>query len=93
MCGVIAYWYPLYCYVRRRQGNATDAEDLTQSFFAHLLERHTLGRVSPERGRFRSFLLAAFNYFLADQWDKARAQKRGGGRVVCSLDESGAEDR
>jgi RNA polymerase sigma-70 factor (ECF subfamily) len=88
-----AYWYPLYCYVRRRIGRATDAEDLTQAFFAHLLERNTLAKVSREKGRFRSFLLAALNYFLADEWDKVRAQKRGGGCVVVSLNEARAEDR
>ena len=88
-----AYWYPLYCYARRQAGSAADAEDLTQSFFAHLLERNTLAKVSREKGRFRSFLLAALNYFLADAWDKARAQKRGGGCVVVSLNEAGAEER
>ena len=88
-----AYWYPLYCYVRRQVGSATDAEDLTQSFFAHLLERNTLAKVSREKGRFRSFLLAALRYFLADEWDKVRAQKRGGGCVVVSWNEAGAEER
>ena len=88
-----AYWYPLYCYVRRRIGCAADAEDLTQSFFAHLLERNTLAKVSREKGRFRSFLLAALNYFLANEWDKARTQKRGGGGVEVSLNEAGAEER
>jgi len=88
-----AYWYPLYCYARRHAGSAADAEDLTQSFFAHLLERNTLAKVSQDKGRFRSFLLAALNYFLADEWDKARAQKRGGGCVVLSLNEAGAEER
>jgi RNA polymerase sigma factor (sigma-70 family) len=88
-----AYWYPLYCYVRRHVSSAVDTEDLTQSFFAHLLERNTLAKVSPEKGRFRSFLLAALKYFLADEWDKVRAQKRGGGCVVVSLNEAGAEER
>jgi RNA polymerase sigma factor (sigma-70 family) len=88
-----AYWYPLYCYARRHVGCAADAEDLTQSFFAHLLERNALARVSREKGRFRSFLLAAMRYFLADEWDKVRAQKRGGGCVVISLSEAGAEER
>jgi RNA polymerase sigma factor (sigma-70 family) len=88
-----AYWYPLYCYIRRQVGNAVDAEDLTQSFFVHLLARHTLAKVSHDKGRFRSFLLAALRYFLADEWDKAHAQKRGGGREVVSLNEAGAEER
>lgn len=88
-----AYWYPLYCYVRRQVGNSADAEDLTQSFFAHLLKLKALAKVSREKGRFRSFLLAALKYFLADEWDKARAQKRGGGCVVVSLNDAGAEER
>ncbi len=88
-----AYWYPLYCYARRHAGSTADAEDLTQSFFAHLLERNTLAKVSQAKGRFRSFLLAALNYFIADEWDKRRARKRGGGCVVVSLSEAGAEER
>jgi RNA polymerase sigma factor (sigma-70 family) len=88
-----AYWYPLYCYVRRHVGSAADAEDLTQSFFAHLLERNMLAKVSREKGRFRSFLLAALRYFLADEWDKVRARKRGGGCVMISFSEAGAEER
>ena len=88
-----AYWYPLYCYVRRRVGCAADAEDLTQSFFAHLLQRNMLAKVSREKSRFRSFLLAALRYFLADEWNKVRAQKRGGGCVVISLNEAGGEER
>jgi len=88
-----AYWYPLYCYVRRQVTCAAEAEDLTQSFFAHLLERNALAKVSRDKGRFRSFLLAALRYFLADEWDKVRAQKRGGGCVVISLNEAGAEKR
>ena len=87
------YWYPLYCFVRRQGFNTTDAEDVTQAFLAHLLERKALRRVAPDKGRFRSFLLASLKYFLADEWDKARAQKRGGGCVVTSLDEEGAEER
>lgn len=76
------YWRPLYAYVRRRGYPPADAEDLTQAFFARLLERKDVGTVSPERGRFRSYLLAAMNHFLSDEWDKARAQKRGGLRVI-----------
>ncbi len=88
-----AYWYPLYCYVRRQVTCTAEAEDLTQSFFAHLLERNTLAKVSREKGRFRSFLLVALKYFVADEWDKVRAQKRGGGCAVVSLDEPGMEER
>ena len=87
------YWYPLYCFVRRQGFNTADAQDLTQAFLLHLLERKALKRVAPDKGRFRSFLLAALKYFLADESDKARAQKRGGGCAVVSLDEEGAEAR
>lgn len=84
------YWHPLYTYVRRRGYSPEDAEDLTQSFFAALLERKAVSTVSPEKGRFRSFLLASLNHFLSDEWDKARAQKRGGGKIV-SFDTQTAE--
>jgi RNA polymerase sigma factor (sigma-70 family) len=76
------YWYPLYAYVRRRGYARADAEDLTQEFFAWLLERNWLGGADQQRGRFRSFLLTSFSRFLANEWDKARTQKRGGGRIV-----------
>ena len=76
------YWYPLYAYVRRRGHARADAEDLTQAFFAWLLERDWLEVADQQRGRFRSFLLTSFSRFLANEWDKARAQKRGGGRIV-----------
>lgn len=78
-----SYWPPLYAYVRRRGYSTEDAEDLTQEFFARLLSRNAVSNVVPEKGRFRSFLLASLNHFLADEWDKARAQKRGGGKVVA----------
>ena len=84
------YWPPLYAFVRRRGSSIEDAEDLTQAFFAHLLERNAVATVTPDKGRFRSFLLASLNHFLSDEWDKARAQKRGGGKVV-SLDTQSAE--
>ena len=88
-----AYWYPLYAFIRRRGVSAADAEDLTQSFFASLLHRRSLRSVAREKGRFRSFLLAALDHFLADEWDKARALKRGGGQVFISLDEQDADGR
>lgn len=84
------YWGPLYAYVRRRGYSPHDAEDLTQAFFARLLERNDVAGVSPDRGRFRSYLLGAMNHFLSDEWDKARAQKRGGGRLI-HLDSAVAE--
>lgn len=84
------YWPPLYAYVRRRGFSPEDAEDLTQGFFAFLLEHQAVSTVSPEKGRFRSFLLASLNHFLADESDKARARKRGGGNVI-SLDTQSAE--
>ena len=87
------YWYPLYVYVRRRGYNEPDARDLTQGLFAHLLERDALQCVSAEKGKFRSFLLASLNYFLADTRDRALAQKRGGGRDVVSFDAQEAEER
>lgn len=88
-----AYWYPLYVYVRRRGYGVEDAEDLTQGFLAQLLQRKSFARVDPGRGRFRSFLLSALNYYLADERDRARAQKRGGGQPPLSFDAQMAEQR
>jgi RNA polymerase sigma-70 factor (ECF subfamily) len=76
------YWHPLYAYVRRRGYCPADAEDLTQEFFAWLLQRNWLGRADQQRGRFRSLLLTSISNFLANEWDKARTQKRGSGRIV-----------
>ncbi len=87
------YWYPLYAYVRRKGNAPQDAQDLTQAFFARLLEKDMLGRVDPAKGRFRSFLLASMKHFLSDEWDKARAQKRGGGVEMISIDDALAEER
>ena len=89
----LAYWYPLYAYARRRGYAPHDAQDLTQGFFARLLEHHWLASADPGRGRFRSFLLTAMNHYLATEWQKARAQKRGGGRAVLSLELAAAEQR
>ena len=80
------YWFPLYAYVRRRGHNKEDAEDLTQAFFARFLEKNYLAGLSAERGRFRAFLLASLKHFLANEWDKSQAQKRGGGGANLSLD-------
>ena len=87
-----SYWYPLYAYVRRQGHSPPDAEDLTQSFFARLLQKNYLDQVHPEKGRFRSFLLTALKHFLADESDKARAQKRGGGKKLLSFDTRIAEE-
>jgi RNA polymerase sigma factor (sigma-70 family) len=87
------YWYPLYAYVRRRGYSPEDAQDLTQEFFARLLGHNWLGRADQQRGRFRSFLLSAVNHFLADEWDKARAQKRGGNFIHVPLELNVAETR
>ncbi|MBI5386855.1 MAG: RNA polymerase sigma factor [Verrucomicrobia bacterium] len=86
------YWYPLYAFVRRRGCSPPDAEDLTQEFFARLLEKQALAGISREKGRFRSFLLTALKHFLVDEWKKARREKRGGGQVI-SLDAQEAESR
>ncbi len=86
------YWYPLYCYVRRRGYSHEDAQDLTQGFLLELLERHSFARADANKGRFRSFLLAALNYFLLDQRDRAGAQKRGGGRPTLSFVDAQAAD-
>jgi RNA polymerase sigma-70 factor (ECF subfamily) len=87
------YWPPLYAYIRRRGINNVEAQDLTQAFFAELLDKDYLLQATPERGRFRSFLLAACQHFLSKEWAKARAQKRGGGRAPLSLDFASAEQR
>ncbi len=88
-----AYWYPLYAYVRRRVPDVNDAHDLTQAFFAELLEKNYVGSATPERGRFRAFLLTAFKHFLSKQWEKAKAKKRGGGLAVIPLDFDTADSR
>jgi len=85
------YWYPLYAYVRRCGHDQHDAEDLTQEFFARLLDKNTLAGVSPGKGRFRSFLLASIKHFLANEWDRSQAQKRGGGKVIISIDGASGE--
>ena len=87
------YWYPLYAFVRRRGHNPEDAEDLTQGFFAHLLEKQALGQLTREGGKFRSFLLTALNHFLTNEWEHQRAQKRDQRRVVVSLDDFDPEAR
>ncbi len=87
------YWYPLYAYARRRGHPVHDAQDLTQAFFARLLERQWVGDARRDRGRFRTFLLTAMNRFMADEWDKLRAKKRGGGLCHVPLQLDDAETR
>jgi RNA polymerase sigma-70 factor (ECF subfamily) len=87
------YWYPLYAYVRRQGFDVPTAQDLTQDFFAKMLEKNYVGIADRKRGKFRWFLLTAFKCFLANEWDRARAQKRGGGAKPLSLDEMTAEER
>jgi RNA polymerase sigma-70 factor (ECF subfamily) len=87
------YWYPLYAYVRRRGHEAVDAQDLTQEFFARLLEKNFLKSVQQERGKFRWFLLSALKRFLANEWNQQHAAKRGGKCITVSLDDQNAEGR
>ena len=87
------YWYPLYAYVRRKGYDSHEAQDLTQEFFARLLARNYLSVADRNKGKFRSFLLGSLEHFLAREWTKAHAQKRGGGQTLFSLDEVDAENR
>jgi RNA polymerase sigma-70 factor (ECF subfamily) len=88
-----AYWPPLYAYVRRSGYERGDAQDLTQSFFARLLAKDYLSQAQLDKGRFRSFLLASLKHFLANEWDRAKALKRGGGREFISWDDPEVEAR
>jgi RNA polymerase sigma-70 factor (ECF subfamily) len=89
----LTYWYPVYAYVRRRGHDAHQAQDLTQEFFTRLLERDFLASVDRDKGKFRSFLLAACKHFLSNEGDRARAQKRGGGQTILPLDFNEAEGK
>ena len=88
-----AYWYPLYAFVRRQGHAACDAQDLTQEFFARLLAKDYLAAAAQEKGRFRTFLRVALKRFLANEWDRARRLKRGGGQALLSLDTAIGEER
>jgi len=87
------YWFPLYVYVRRRTSTREDAEDLTQAFFARLLEKNYLEKLTSQKGKFRAFLLAALKHFLVNEWNRANRQKRGGGVAPLSLDWQDADAR
>ena len=82
-----AYWPPLYAFLRHRGHSSGDAQDLTQSFFVHLMEYNTLSRADREKGRLRTFLLGSLQKFLANEFDRAQALKRGGGRQILSIDD------
>ena len=85
------YWHPVYAFVRRRGYDREQSQDLTQGFFALLIEKNYLLDADRKRGRFRSFLLAAVKHFLSNEWDRANALKRGGGQVPVSIDLTEAE--
>jgi len=91
LCGT--YWFPLYAYIRRHVDDVEQARDLTQEFFAQFLEKDFLDKVQQDRGRFRAYLLACCKHFLSNQRDRERAQKRGHGRTLLSLDFGLANDR
>jgi RNA polymerase sigma-70 factor (ECF subfamily) len=84
------YWPPIYAFIRRRGSDRHEAEDLTQAFFAHLLDHETLKKADPCKGKFRSFLLASLTKFLANESDKRQAWKRGGRLQIISFDQAGA---
>jgi RNA polymerase sigma factor (sigma-70 family) len=87
------YWYPLYAYARRQGYNPTDGEDLTQQFFAAFLEKKYFGMADPGRGRFRSFLLSSFKHFLANEYHRSHAVRRGGRCTIVSWDAGDTEER
>src|SRR5499427_8288201 len=91
LCGT--YWYPLYVFVRRKGHTHEDASDLTQAFFARFLEKRYLKSVDASLGKFRTFLLTSMTHFLANEWDKTQAEKRGGGQRLISFEDTTAEQR
>lgn len=86
-----AYWPPLYAFLRHRGHSSADAQDLTQAFFVHLMEYKTLSRADRQKGKLRTFLLGSLQNFLANEYDRAQALKRGGGKQILSLDDNLAE--
>jgi len=87
------YWYPVYVFIRRQEHSADDAGDLTQEFFLRVLDKSYLKQADPQRGRFRSFLIACLRHFLSNEADRARAQKRGGGHAILPLEIETGEQR
>jgi RNA polymerase sigma-70 factor (ECF subfamily) len=88
-----SYWYPLYSLVRRQGWNVHDSQDLTQAFFAYLLEKKAFGKADPAKGKFRSFLLASLKNFLNNERDRAQRLKRGGGIEILPLEFQQGEER
>ena len=88
-----SYWFPLYVFIRRQGYTNQQAEDYTQAFFCRILEKQVLRMADSKRGKFRSFLLVTLKHFLSDEYDRARAQKRGGGRKILSIDFKDAENQ
>jgi len=88
-----AYWYPLYAFARRKGHQPADAQDLTQGFFAYLIDAQLVAKANPDKGRFRSFLLGCFIHFMASEKERAQARKRGGGHFLVPLDSPQAEAR
>jgi RNA polymerase sigma factor (sigma-70 family) len=86
------YWHPVYAFIRRNGHDPDKAQDLTQEFFARLIEKNYLEDADRNRGRFRSFLLTSVKHFLANEWDREQALKRGGGRIPVSFDAVEAEE-
>src|SRR5215831_2007932 len=86
------YWQPIYAFIRRNGYDRDQAQDLTQAFFATMLEKNYLGDADRERGRFRTFLLASVKHFLANEWDKEHALKRGGGQMAVPIDPIEADE-
>ncbi|EEF60342.1 RNA polymerase sigma factor, partial [Pedosphaera parvula] len=87
------YWYPLYGFIRRQGRTPQDAEDLTQAFLARLLEKNFVAAASQEKGKFRTFLLTALKRFMANEWDREHAKKRGGFQTAVDIDQAMAEAR
>jgi RNA polymerase sigma factor (sigma-70 family) len=87
------YWPPVYVYFRHKGSSPPEAEDLTQEFFSRVLEKRYFAQAHRERGTFRSFLLTCVKHFLANEWDRRQARKRGGGQRIMSLDDRSVEDR
>lgn len=88
-----AYWFPVYAYIRRTGKNGEDARDLTQAFFARMIEKNDVSDADPARGRFRTFLLTSVRHFLANQHDAAMALKRGGGAAHLPIEVQDSERR